>query len=357
MATVKRSAGSTRGKRRKSPSKSKRGRKAIGPIGLVANPSSGKDVRRLVARASVFDNQEKQAIVRRAIVGAVAAGAHAFRYLNDRHGILANALDEVALKVDAEPVDATDTRTALDTISASRAMCEADCSVVLTLGGDGTNRAFALGWQDAPLIPISTGTNNVFPSLGEATVSGAAAGLISSGAIPLSKVASVCKMIHVEIEDERDDLALIDAVLTRDQFVGARALLDAEAIAEILLTRADPAAVGMTSIGGLLKPLDDAEDAALRLSMAPAAGKNITSLSAPIAPGYYQDLHVAKVRRQALGRAVIWQGPGVLAFDGERERLLAPGQKARLTVLREGPRVVDVAKTLRLAAQLRSFSL
>lgn len=326
-----------------------------GAIGLLANPASGKDVRRLVARASVFDNQEKQAIVRRAIVGAVAAGASAFRYLNDRHGILANALAEVALRVDAQPVEATDTRTALDTISAARAMQDADCSVVMTLGGDGTNRAFAMGWQDAALIPISTGTNNVFPILSEATVAGAAAGLIGSGAISLKKVATPCKLIHVAIDDERDDLALIDAVLTKDQFVGARALLDAPAISEILLTRADPAAVGMTSIGGLLRPLADTDDAALRLSLVPKSGSDVTSISAPIAPGYYQTLHVSSVRRQALERTVIWEGPGVLAFDGERERMLAPGQKARLTVMRKGPRVVDVSKTLRLAAQQRSF--
>jgi len=49
-----------------------------GSIGIAVNPASGKDVRRLVARASVFDNQEKCAIVRRAIVGAVGAGANAF---------------------------------------------------------------------------------------------------------------------------------------------------------------------------------------------------------------------------------------------------------------------------------------
>ena len=35
-------------------------------IGVVANPASGKDVRRLVARASVFGNREKAAIVARA---------------------------------------------------------------------------------------------------------------------------------------------------------------------------------------------------------------------------------------------------------------------------------------------------
>ena len=65
---------------------------------------------------------------------------------------------------------------ALDTISAARALRDKGCDVVITLGGDGTNRAFALGWRDAPLIPISTGTNNVFPVLCEATVAGAAAG-------------------------------------------------------------------------------------------------------------------------------------------------------------------------------------
>jgi hypothetical protein len=31
----------------------------MGPIGIIANPAS-KDIRRLVAHASVFDNQEKQ---------------------------------------------------------------------------------------------------------------------------------------------------------------------------------------------------------------------------------------------------------------------------------------------------------
>ena len=46
----------------------------MGIIGIIANPASGKDVRRLVARASVFDNQEKRAIVRRALMGMAAAG-------------------------------------------------------------------------------------------------------------------------------------------------------------------------------------------------------------------------------------------------------------------------------------------
>ena len=169
-------------------------------FGVVANPASGKDVRRLVARASVFDNQEKQAIVERALSGAEAAGATAFAYLDDPNGIVASAVRENGRLCD-KPLDTTRTRTALDTITAARALKDLGCSVVITLGGDGTNRAFALGWPDAPLIPLSTGTNNVFPRLAEATLAGAAAGLIASGQLELGEVAAQQKAIQVTVAD------------------------------------------------------------------------------------------------------------------------------------------------------------
>jgi hypothetical protein len=34
-------------------------------VGIIANPASGRDIRRLVAHGSVFDNQEKIHIIRR----------------------------------------------------------------------------------------------------------------------------------------------------------------------------------------------------------------------------------------------------------------------------------------------------
>ena len=48
-------------------------------------------------------------------------------------------------------------------------MRDQDPIVNLILGGDGTSRAFVKGWRDASLLPLSTGTNNVFPRLAEAT--------------------------------------------------------------------------------------------------------------------------------------------------------------------------------------------
>jgi len=198
---------------------------------------------------------------------------------------------------------------------------------------------------------FSTGTNNVFPRFVEATVAGAAAGLIATGAVALRDVARQAKTIHVQIDGERDDLALIDAVLTEERFVGARALLEADLLRLALLTRADPAAVGITAIGGLIAPLTDAADQGLLLTL----GSGNSAVRAPIAPGLYAVVRVAASRAIEFGEEITVVGPGVLAFDGERERVLKRGQRARLTVRRDGPWVIDVAKTLAQAAASGAF--
>ncbi len=323
----------------------------IGPVGIVANPASGKDIRRLVARASVFDNQEKRAIVRRVLVGAMAAGARDFAYLPDTHNISAEAAHEFRNKANFMEVPITRTASTMDTVYAAEAMHELDCSIVLTLGGDGTNRAFAKGWQDAPLVPISTGTNNVFPGLVEGTVAGAAAGLIATGKIQIEKVSNQVKATTIEIEDEDDDLALVDAVLVQGGFVGARAIWSSDQLTTAVLTRAEASAVGLTAIGGLIKPIKQDQDNALVIQFGP----NGDVVNAPIAPGLYEPVPILSTEIITFGDIIDINGPGVLAFDGERERVLQKGQTAKLQVKRNGPHVVDVHATLNKAAQQGLF--
>ena len=316
------------------------------PVGIIANPASGKDIRRLIAHASVFDNQEKRNIVRRVVLGGIATGAQRFLAMPDPNGLVESAIDGLEAEVSFEFVASPKTASALDTERSAAAMRDAGCAVVITLGGDGTNRAAARGWQDVPLVPISTGTNNVFPSMLEGTTAGAAAGLVAAGRMGIDETASQAKLVHAEIEGEADDLALIDAVLLDERFVGSRAIWHPERLRTIVLTRAEPSAMGMSAIGGLMDPVADSDDCGLAVEI----GDGEMAVSAPIAPGLYREVGVRSCERLAFGEVVEIAGPGILAFDGERERLLRPGQAARLRVQRDGPHVVDVAQTLRLAA-------
>ena len=118
-----------------------------------------------------------------------------------------------------------------------------------------------------------------------------------------------------------------------------------------MLTRADPASVGITSIGGLLHPIDVAADEGLWLEFSEEG----QVISAPIAPGLYEDVGVSTCQAMPLGHIVECIGPGTLAFDGERERTLKVGQTAQLTMSRTGPLVVDVNTTLHRAAEIGSF--
>jgi hypothetical protein len=140
-------------------------------------------------------------------------------------------------------------------------------------------------------------------------------------------------------------------VVTRQPFVGARALLDADALELAVLSRANPAAVGITAVGGLVAPLDDARDAGLVLEL----GDGGRVVSAPIAPGLYARVGIRSVRVIALGEPIEITGPLTLAFDGERERVLQVGQRARLRVERDGPWVIDVERALAVAACLGLF--
>jgi hypothetical protein len=78
-------------------------------------------------------------------------------------------------------------------------------------------------------------------------------------------------------------------------------------------------------------------------------------VSVAIAPGAFAEMAIRSSGPLALGEVIEWQGPGVLAFDGERMRKLRESQRARVWVAQDGPLVVDVARTLALGAERGGF--
>jgi hypothetical protein len=329
----------------------------VAPVGIVANPLSGKDVRRLLTNAATSSLEDKVNVVRRLLVGAAEAGASELVVLAEPHGVVRRALRTLPFAPDLTitEVPAPLRHDERDTMCAAAAMREAGCAAVVVLGGDGTNRAVALGWPGVPVIPLSTGTNNAFPEATEATIAGAAAGHLATGAVALADVAVAAKVIDVEVEGEPGDVALVDAVLLREprSALGALTPFDPASLVEAVLARAEPAAVGASSIGGVLVPSRPGDDIGVGVSFAPVGAGAIRVVRAPLAPGTFSDVGVTGWRPLALGQPVRVEGPGVLAFDGDRRRHLQPGQGAVLRVQRTGPMVIDVALVLR-AGTVRS---
>ena len=69
------------------------------PVGIIPNPASGKDIRRLVAYGSVFDNNEKVNIVRRVILGLDAMGVKDVIVMPDYFGIGARAIEDLEVSL------------------------------------------------------------------------------------------------------------------------------------------------------------------------------------------------------------------------------------------------------------------
>ncbi len=328
-----------------------------GTLGIIVNPHSGRDARRLFARAGTSTIDDKRNQVTRIVVGAAAAGVEKILLSRDGFRIAASATDALALPVECELLDLVTTGHGVDSQNAARAMRAAGCTAIVALGGDGTSRAITQAWRDVSLLPLSTGTNNVFPFEVEATIAGAAAGLVASGRLAREEAAQRAKLLEVTCEDGRESLALIDAAFLVNDHPGSLLQVDPRRLGGVLLTRAEPASVGLSPVGGLLMPCGAEDEFAVEVRTRPgpdpeASGK---TLRAPLSPGLYETVGIESVERVDLGTAVEWRGPGLLAFDGDREILLDAGDVATLRVRRTGPWVIDPERALRVAAQKGLF--
>ena len=166
----------------------------------------------------------------------------------------------------------------IDSTRAAGRMRDMGVGCLITLGGDGTNRLVAKESLNVPIVPISTGTNNVFPQMIEGTVAGLAAGVVASRVVNLDKVVTTAPKLDVSVDGEFKDIALVDIAVTREQFVGSRAVWNMGTIHEVFLARTDSDSIGLSSIGGRL-PVPFGEGVQVML------GDGNIVVNAPVAPG------------------------------------------------------------------------
>jgi predicted polyphosphate/ATP-dependent NAD kinase len=319
-------------------------------IGIIANPASGKDIRRIVAHGSTFDNHEKINIVRRVLLAVSELGVERVHYLPDLFGILPRAADGIELHCTLHPLPMPVLGNPGDSLEAAQRFVDLGVGAIVTLGGDGTNRIVAKGCRDVPIMPISTGTNNVFPQMVEGTIAGIATALVATGVTPAAIVRQ--PKLDVYVDGELRDLALMDAVLSAHQWVGARALWDASHLTEIVVSRIVPAAIGICSIGSLLFPDAAGSGAGAHISV----GGSGTTLLAPVAPGLLRPIPIEHARLMAPGDQIDFrQAAGTVALDGEREIEVKASHQVSVELNFDGPYTIDIDSAISAGAAAGRF--
>ena len=326
-------------------------------VGIIANPASGRDIRRLVAHGTVFDNNEKTAIVRRVLLGLEAVGIRRVAYMPEHDfGILPRALTGLPghpLQLTADPLEMPVLGTSADSTRAARLLAELDAGCIITLGGDGTNRVVAKGCATVPLVPISTGTNNVFPTFLEGTVAGVAAGLVARGCAGKGALRRAPRL-EVLVNGMPIDSALVDVVVSEQPFVGSRAIWDLSLVREVVLSRIAPATIGLSALGGAL--LNATVEVSERAGMHIVLGDGGREVMAALAPGIVKWAGVRETRKLQVDDVVQFRpGTGTVALDGEREIEIPMTSVVEVRLCADGPFVVDVPAALEGAAHAGHF--
>ncbi|MDU9029466.1 ATP-NAD kinase family protein [Pseudomonas mediterranea] len=332
-------------------------------VGIIANPASGRDVRRLTANAGLFSSTDKVSVIQRLLAAFGATGIEQVLMPTDMTGIAAAVLKNSHSRQARDShwpalefLDLTLRQTVEDTRRAARLMAEREVALIAVLGGDGTHKAVAVEVGDIPLLTLSTGTNNAFPELREATTAGLVGGLYASGRIPgpiglrRNKRLLVC-----EAQRGLREIALVDVAVSPLRFVGARAISRAADLAEVFVTFAEPQSIGLSALCGLWLPVTRQEPGGAWMRLDPQSPE---ALLVPLAPGLLQGCGVLAAGRLEPGVAhPLALSSGTLALDGEREIEFNPQDRPTVTLDAGGPLSIDVDAVLAYAAQQRLLGI
>jgi hypothetical protein len=298
-------------------------------IGIVVNPSAGKDVRRIIGYASVVDNIEKIEILRRILVGILQFDVKELHFMPDVFDFADKTLDSlkktdlenVASKVQVLPFEPIGE--AADSTRAGAMMNAMGLDCIIVLGGDGTSKAVAAGCGKTPRLPISTGTNNVFPYRIDGTVAGLIAGAYATALGDVPGTLLEQNMFNVYINNRLVNHALVDVVLYHEPFISSRAMWEPEKVLFVAISRriGEPV-VGMASIAqaAMCRLRRGALGFACYVGTEDAKMRVLT----PIAPGLVREIPIARCKGLVAGRRyrVNPDLPAkwcTVSVDGERE--------------------------------------
>ena len=289
-------------------------------------------------------------IIRRALVGLGAVGITQVAVMPETHHMALHALEGLthvkAPLPSVEILDMAVTSQSRDSQHAAQLLRDAGAGCIIALGGDGTIRVVSKATGDIPLLPISTGTNNVVPTFVEGTIAGIAAGAVARRTVSLESCAFRHKWLEILVNGQSVDRALVDVAVMRGRFLASRAVWKADDVYHVVVTRADPASIGISAIAGMIRPITATEPVALSVSMEPQADRRIR---AAIGPGLITNIGIAGDTEMHVGGRLDLPitEQSLAALDGEREVSLAPGDILSVVLHENGPWIIDAGRAMR----------
>ena len=323
-------------------------------VGIIANPASGKDIRRIVGQALVVGNREKVNIVKRTLIGLYSEGVKEVCMMPDSFGIGQQSVNDLRISYPevvqgVQILDMPVFNSPEDTTRATSTLLEMGAQVIITLGGDGTVRDVAKESGSVPLLPISTGTNNVLPVFIEGTVAGLAVGrFIASNPDQRKEIVERQKRIDVYVNGEFRDFALVDLVLTNDLDIGSKAIWDAKKILQISVTRTSMEDIGFSAILANIRTILPENSFGATTIIAQNGNKCAYQVTAPIGPGMIESfcLESYKVIHPGERQRVVDSQPAVIALDGERKMILRESDRVEFELSLDGPYFINAGKAL-----------
>ena len=326
-------------------------------VGIIANPVSARDIRRVISHAGNLQITDRANILLRILAGLAATGISQVVMMPENAGIyghLRRGLERAANAGEArfpalQLLDMTVCGDASDSAAAARTMRKMNVGAIIVLGGDGTHRVVVSEAGNVPIAGVSTGTNNAFPEMREPTITGLAAGLAVTGAVPPGVAFVGNKRLDVAIND-RHEIALVDIAIVRDRFVGSRAVWKAESFRELFVAFAEPGSIGLSSIVALVAPVKRDSPFGRRLIFDDPADAQFR-VAAPIAPGLIEDIGIARIDTLDFDTpTALTVGSGSIALDGEREIAFSERDRIQVTLREAAFRTIDVAACISFAA-------
>jgi hypothetical protein len=186
----------------------------------------------------------------------------------------------------------------------------------------------------------------------EATSAGIAAGIIAQKLVDDEDTIKTHKRLVIIKNSTEIDMALIDAVVLNQLFIGARAIWELPGIKQIICTRAEPTNMGMTSIAGNLYYLGPDDKRGMYLKL----GNGKLKVKAAVLPGIISEVGIEEWKVLTPGEEVeVIHKPSVMALDGEREITVKDSDQVKVRLQSDGPPVVDIERTVREAVNKGFF--